>query len=139
MDIDLEPSKPVSSTDMEVDQPPPRPPSTSNSRSSRAQSVPHCHPGYTVGLVYSSDMLAHFHPDGHDEQPARISRIWDLFVQNKLTQRAHFVPIRKVEKHEALLVHTEDHWNKVLALKRKPFKKFLLSTEWHTSLTCRHN
>ncbi|KAF9049799.1 histone deacetylase complex protein [Panaeolus papilionaceus] len=82
----------------------------------RASSVPIHPPNYTVGYVYSSDMMSHFCPGGHPEQPARIQRIWQNLVHHQLTKEMKWLPIREVQKHEALLVHSEDHWDKVIAI-----------------------
>ncbi|KDR75830.1 hypothetical protein GALMADRAFT_97752 [Galerina marginata CBS 339.88] len=86
------------------------------SRQPRASSVPLNHPNYTVGYVYSSEMMSHFSPHGHPEQPARIQRIWLTLVDDQLTKRMKWIPIREVRRDEALLVHGEDHWNKVVSL-----------------------
>ena len=72
----------------------------------------------TVGFVYSASMTSHFHPQGHPEQPERISSIWNAIVDAHYTSKMKRLPIREVEKHEALIVHSEDHWNKVQAIQR---------------------
>ncbi|KIM40068.1 hypothetical protein M413DRAFT_446225 [Hebeloma cylindrosporum] len=82
----------------------------------RAGSLPLHHPSYTVGYIYSSEMMSHFSPHGHPEQPARIQKIWLTLVRDELNKRMKWIPIREVRRDEALLVHSEDHWNKVIAL-----------------------
>jgi histone deacetylase 6 len=82
----------------------------------RAGSLPLRHPSYTVGYIYSSEMMSHFSPHGHPEQPARIQKIWLKLVRNELNKRMKWIPIREVRRDDALLVHSEDHWNKVIAL-----------------------
>lgn len=82
----------------------------------RASSLPANPPDYTVGYIYSSEMMSHFSPHGHPEQPARIQQIWQTLVRDQLTKKMKWLPIRQVRKEEALLVHSEDHWDKVIAL-----------------------
>lgn len=85
-------------------------------RRPRASSVPAHEPKHTIGYVYSSEMMSHFSPHGHPEQPARIQQIWLTLVRDQLTKAMKWLPIREVRKEEALLVHGEDHWNKVIAI-----------------------
>jgi len=85
-------------------------------RRPRTKSLPLDPEKYAVGYVYSSDMMSHFSPHGHPEQPARIQEIWLTLVRDKLTNQMKWIPIREVRKEEALLVHSEDHWNKVVAI-----------------------
>jgi histone deacetylase 6 len=86
----------------------------------RASSVPARASSHTAGFVYSAEMTAHFvrsDSEDHVERPERIARIWNMFVANKYNTRMKWLPIRPVQKFEALLVHTEDHWNKIQAFK----------------------
>lgn len=86
----------------------------------RAQSVPlHVPKQFTVGYVYSMDMLLHASLHGHPEQPNRISRIFDAIQGAHLISKMKQIPIRPVYRNEALLVHTEEHWDKVLAIQCK--------------------
>lgn len=82
----------------------------------RASSVPFKYPDFTVGYVYSSEMMSHFSPQGHPEQPLRIQRIWMALKAGMLTEKMKWIPIREARKEETMLVHSEDHWNKVIAL-----------------------
>jgi histone deacetylase 6 len=83
----------------------------------RASSVPIKYPDFSVGYVYSSEMMSHFSPQGHHpEQPQRIQRIWVALKSGQLTEKMKWIPIREVRRDETLLVHSEDHWNKVIAL-----------------------
>lgn len=91
-------------------------------RGPRASSVPIKHPDYTVGYVYSTEMMAHFSPQGHPERPARIDRIWNTLQNDQLTQKMKWLPIRPVRKEEALLVHSDDHWDKVIAIQCALFR-----------------
>jgi len=61
-------------------------------------------------------MMNHFSPHGHPEQPLRIKQIWLTLTQDELTKKMKWIPIREVRRDEALLVHSEDHWTKVMAL-----------------------
>ncbi|KAF9529381.1 histone deacetylase clr3 [Crepidotus variabilis] len=81
----------------------------------RANSLPLVAPDYAVGYIYSSEMMAHFCPSGHPEQPLRIQSIWQCLKKAGLTDKMKWLPIRAARKGEALLVHSEDHWNKVVA------------------------
>lgn len=88
--------------------PPPRP---------RAQSEPfQLRKEFTVGYVFSVDMLIHASVHGHPEQPDRISRIYHAIRGANLISKMKQIPIRPVYRNEALLVHTEEHWDKVLAI-----------------------
>jgi len=86
-------------------------------------------PGSRVGFVYSPEMMMHYkrddhsgdHDDKHVENPERLSRIIELIRSKGLHLQMKALPIRPVQKHEALLVHSEDHWNKVLAIKGRQF------------------
>lgn len=86
----------------------------------RGTSLPLHVPVYSVGCVYAVDMMLHFKrnhtDDHHPEQPARIERIQNILVQNGLFDKMKHIPIRKVKKHEAMLVHSEDHWDKVMQI-----------------------
>lgn len=104
--------------DVDTDTPPPHVTSAiaSQPKRPRASSVP-LHPSnLNVGYIYSSEMMSHFSPHGHPEQPARIQQIWATLVREELNRRMKWLPIREVRKDEALLVHSEDHWNKVMAI-----------------------
>jgi histone deacetylase 6 len=79
----------------------------------RASSLPIKPEEYTVGFVYSLEMMIHYSPHGHPEQPERISRIHDALGEAKCLSKMKRLPIRPVRKEESLLVHSEDHWEKV--------------------------
>lgn len=102
------------STPVRVQRPPSPPPRL------RAQSEPlHVPKQFTVGYVYSVDMLIHASLHGHPEQPNRISRIFEAMQGANLISKMKQIPIRPVYRNEALLVHTQEHWDKVLAIKCK--------------------
>ncbi|KAI0773740.1 histone deacetylase complex protein [Fomes fomentarius] len=71
---------------------------------------------YQVGYVYSSKMMTHSCAHGHPEQPERISRIFDILKENDCLVRMKQLPIRRVLREEALLVHSQSLWEKVIAL-----------------------
>jgi hypothetical protein len=80
----------------------------------RASSVPHRLIEYTSGYVYSTEMMSHMCLKGHPEQPDRISRIFQAIKDANYITRMKQLAIRPVKRSEALLVHSEDHWDKVL-------------------------
>lgn len=82
----------------------------------RATSLPPRFDQFTVGYVYAAEMMEHLSLHGHPEQPERISRILAAIVAEHLHTRMKRIPIRPVKRDEALLVHSEDHWDKVMAI-----------------------
>lgn len=54
--------------------------------------------------------------DRHPEQPSRISRIHAKLLESGCIQLMHQLEIRQMSRDEAILVHSEDHWNKVAAI-----------------------
>jgi hypothetical protein len=93
----------------------------------------------TVGYVWSEEMLAHRNlfddkekKEKHDmrdddepsdrekyqhpEAPARLQSIYQILEQNGLLARMKHLPIRTVRKDEVMLTHTEDLWEKVMAI-----------------------
>ncbi|KAF4621405.1 hypothetical protein D9613_000736 [Agrocybe pediades] len=105
------------------------------SRRPRAQSIPLNPDNYAVGYVYSSEMMSHFSPHGHPEQPARIQEIWLTLARDKLTEQMKWIPIREVRKEEALLVHSEDHWNKVVAIQYMKEQERADSEEYYEQMS----
>jgi len=81
---------------------------------------------YRTGYVYDTRMMLHaptiaredLEEDdaSHPEQPDRIARIYSLLKTSLCIQRMRQIQIRSLEKHEAMLVHSEDHWHKVEAI-----------------------
>ncbi|TFK75379.1 histone deacetylase complex protein [Pluteus cervinus] len=105
MDVDIAQPKPATTRPPPFAPPPPR-----------SSSVPLRPTEYTVGYVYSAEMTSHFSALRHPEQPERISRIMQAIVHARYANKMKWIPIREVRKDEALLVHSEDHWNKVYAI-----------------------
>lgn len=65
----------------------------------------------STGIVYSTEVNGHYSLfEDHFECPDRITRTWQLFQQNGLDKKMRMLPIRPVHRLEALLVHTEAHW-----------------------------
>jgi histone deacetylase 6 len=85
----------------------------------RASSLPPQFDQFTVGYVYATEMMQHASTHGHPEQPERISRILGRIIEERLHKKMKRIPIRPVRREEALLVHSEDHWDKVSAIKCK--------------------
>ncbi|KAG6876790.1 hypothetical protein C0992_011752 [Termitomyces sp. T32_za158] len=101
----------------------------------RPSSVP-LHPSdYTVGFVYSSEMMSHFSPTGHPETPQRISSIYNALTTNHHISKMKLIPIRPVKKGEALLVHSEDHWDKVQAIKDMTDQEMANSADYYEQLS----
>lgn len=82
-----------------------------------------------VGYVYSSKMMMHSCSRGHhEEQPERISRIFDTLKEADCLKRMKKLPIRPILREEALLVHSEILWDKVLAIHGKSTDYSLVET-----------
>ena len=65
-----------------------------------------------VGLVYDARMMRHEYYDqveGHPEQPARISRIYERLVSEGLEARCVRLPARRSTDEELQSVHTAAH------------------------------
>jgi histone deacetylase 6 len=80
-------------------------------------------PTASTGYVYDTRMLDHWptiEPDEneypHPEQPARISKIYLALRTAMCFKKMLKISTRFLEKHEAMLVHSEDHWDKVEAI-----------------------
>ncbi|KAN0091071.1 hypothetical protein V8E55_004637 [Tylopilus felleus] len=126
MDVDDEETQNVP-VRMQRSPSPPRP---------RAQSEPLQPPKqYTVGYVYSMDMLIHASLHGHPEQPDRISRIYQAIRAANLISKMKHIPIRPVYRNEALLVHTQEHWDKVFAIQSMTSQDITDSESYYESLS----
>ncbi|KAI0074161.1 histone deacetylase complex protein [Panus rudis PR-1116 ss-1] len=71
---------------------------------------------YNVGYVYDPRMMLHNCVRGHSEDPQRISRIFDALKADGCLSQMVRLPIREVAREEALLVHSEALWDKVMAV-----------------------
>lgn len=87
----------------------------------RASSVPLAPPTYSVGYVYDAAMMSHSPDEGddHPEQPQRIVAVHNTLLKHGCLSAMKRLPIRRVQREAVLLVHTEQHWRTVLALKCK--------------------
>jgi len=85
----------------------------------RASSVPLAPPTYTVGYVYDAAMMSHSPDEGdeHPEQPQRIVAVHNTLLKHGCLSAMKRLPFRRVQREAVLLVHTEQHWRMVLALK----------------------
>ncbi|KAJ6625570.1 histone deacetylase complex protein [Mycena sp. CBHHK59/15] len=117
-----------------VPPPAPKPPI---SPTPRASSVPLHPPGATVGFVFSSEMATHYslNPQGHPEAPERIIRIWNAIVAARFNLMAKRIPIRPVVKQEALLVHSEDLWDKIEAIQHMTTQEIVDSEQYYEQLS----
>ncbi|OSX56322.1 hypothetical protein POSPLADRAFT_1175378 [Postia placenta MAD-698-R-SB12] len=114
--MDVDPEQPVASTSSaaEVTVSPAR-----NASAARGTSLPLVlgTPKYKVGYVYSAKMMMHSCSRGHhEEQPERISRIFNILMEQDCLSKMKRLPIRPVLPEEALLVHSRALWEKVLAI-----------------------
>lgn len=65
-------------------------------------------------------MMTHTNTRGHhEEQPDRISRIFNLLKDSDCLTKMRRLPIRPVAREEALLVHSEALWEKIMAIQSK--------------------
>ncbi|KAF8070511.1 histone deacetylase complex protein [Lyophyllum atratum] len=83
----------------------------------RASSVPLHQSGFTVGY------------------PERISHIYHALTVRRHTKKMKWLPIRPVRKEEALLVHSEDHWDKVQAIQEMTDQERIDSEEYYEQLS----
>ncbi|KAH8988030.1 histone deacetylase complex protein [Lactarius akahatsu] len=85
----------------------------------RASSVPLAPPTYSVGYVYDAAMMSHSPDEGdeHPEQPQRIVAVHNTLLKHGCLGAMKRLPFRRVQREAVLLVHTEQHWRMVLALK----------------------
>ncbi|KAI0930403.1 hypothetical protein AcV5_007127 [Taiwanofungus camphoratus] len=110
MDIDAPQPRTSTSTAMRVDRSEPLPRASSLPPSLRPSEI-------QVGYVYDAKMMLHSCSRGHhEEQPERISRIFDILKENGCLSKMRRLPIRRILREEALLVHSEALWDKVLAI-----------------------
>ena len=118
----------------------------------RAASVPFELPSAntSVGYAYDTQMLLHTSSTEHPECPARIKQIHRTLREQGLIKMMRLIPVRMVRKTEVLLVHSEDHWEKVEAISRMCRSVFHLFREIlsrygenlpnvHTSGDCRND
>ncbi|KAI0690095.1 histone deacetylase complex protein [Cytidiella melzeri] len=131
MDIDFpQHEKPVSYTSKQ------RP----HSEGRRASSVPAKRQRQTeprVGYVYDDRMLMHtcLAPDGHPEQPERLTRVYSALASASVLTNMKRIPIREVERKEVLLVHSQTLWDKVMAIAAMSEQDIFDSAAYYTDLS----
>ncbi|EJD05919.1 histone deacetylase clr3 [Fomitiporia mediterranea MF3/22] len=92
------------------------------------------------GYVYDVRMMNHApvtssnHED-HPEQPARIAGIYMRLRNFGCLLRMKHIPIRPVRKMEAMLVHSEDHWEKVQMIARMDSEQIAMSEAYYEFLS----
>lgn len=94
------------------------------SRPRATEFIPPTNNRHHVGYVYSEEMTLHAaireKDEGeHPEHPHRIARIYEALLGAGYINMMKKLPIRLCVEEEALLVHSEDLWEKVLAIKCK--------------------
>ncbi len=92
----------------------------------RASSVPLAPPTHTVGYIYDAAMMSHCPDEGddHPEQPQRIVAVHNMLLKHGCLMAMKRLPFRHAQRDAVLLVHTEQHWRTVLALKCKCYRLF---------------
>ena len=69
---------------------------------------------YSVGFVYDPRMMLHSCTTGHQEDPQRIDRIYNMLKTSGCIEQMLPLACREVRQEEALLVHSEALWEKVM-------------------------
>ncbi|KAG5648500.1 hypothetical protein DXG03_003111 [Asterophora parasitica] len=80
-------------------------------------------------------MTSHFSPTGHPEKPERISYIYHALTVGRHTKKMKWLPIRPVRREEAMLVHSEDHWDKVQAIQEMTEQDRIDSEDYYEQLS----
>lgn len=75
----------------------------------------HCQDGYTPT---ADSVLSD--AGGHPEEPMRIKRIFSRLADQGLIKRMKRLNFSQVTMDQILLVHTEEHWNKVQGTESEP-------------------
>jgi acetoin utilization deacetylase AcuC-like enzyme len=76
-------------------------------------------PRKPTGYVHDVRMMGHAPISDHPEVPQRLSHIISHLAERDIIQNMVEIEAREVTRDEALLVHSEDHWNKVEAIQCK--------------------
>ncbi|OCB84319.1 histone deacetylase clr3 [Sanghuangporus baumii] len=92
------------------------------------------------GYVFDARMMNHAplsasNNGDHPEQPARISGIYQRLREAGLLSRMRLIPIRMARKSEVLLVHSEDHWEKVQMIARMDTEQIVVSESYYEYLS----
>lgn len=92
-----------------------------------------------VGLVFDEAMTKHVNldDDEHPEQPARITRIFELLQDSGLAQRCIRIPARPARKEELLLKHTVEHVETMLGVEAlSEIEAMALGNEYRSVYLC---
>ncbi|KAI0085134.1 histone deacetylase complex protein [Irpex rosettiformis] len=146
LQTELQPNDEPNETRMDIDTAPsPKPPPFTDRRrpnpeGRRASSVPAKRQKLIeprIGYVYDEEMLLHscVAPDGHPEQPSRITRIYNALLTSSVLAQMKRIPARAVERDEALLVHSEVLWDKVMAIAAMGEQELADSAPYYTDLS----
>ncbi|KAK7053323.1 Histone deacetylase hda1 [Paramarasmius palmivorus] len=133
MDMDVDPAPGPSNVDNEAGPSNAGPPNTTEVERKSPHDVQESN--LRVGYVYSVEMTIHFKASGHYEDPRRITRIWELLNKGEYHTKMKRLPIRPVTREEILLVHSEDHWDKVLAIEHMTPQQVADSEEYYETLS----
>ena len=69
-----------------------------------------------VGYVYDVIMMAHYNRGmDHDEDPQRISVIYDRLKRTGYLHMMKKIECRPAMREDILTVHTADHWDRVMS------------------------
>ncbi|CAL1706955.1 unnamed protein product [Somion occarium] len=90
---------------------------------------------YNVGYVYDPRMMLHSCSTGHQEDPDRISRIFDTLKAGGCIAQMVPIPIREIRREEVLLVHSESLWDKVMAISSMTEQDIADSTAYYDELS----
>jgi acetoin utilization deacetylase AcuC-like enzyme len=71
---------------------------------------------YSVGYIFDTQMMLHHAIHGHHEEPRRIDEINKILVEHDCVPQMKRILCREAKRHEVLLVHSVDFWDKVHAL-----------------------
>lgn len=76
-------------------------------------------PELKTGYVFDDRMMLHSPVEYHPEAPARLLGIHRKLRDGGCLTRMKLIPARLARKSEVLMVHSEDHWEKVQMIARK--------------------
>ncbi|KAK7692723.1 hypothetical protein QCA50_004356 [Cerrena zonata] len=90
---------------------------------------------YAVGYVYDPRMMLHSCASGHQEDPERISRIFDMLKTSGCIAQMVPIAIREVRRQEVLLVHSEALWDKVMYIASMTEQDFTDAAAYYEELS----
>jgi acetoin utilization deacetylase AcuC-like enzyme len=67
----------------------------------------------SVGVVADKIFENHIPSYGHPESPERVRAINDMLKEKGIISKLKQIPLRKAEKEEITLIHTESHFNRI--------------------------